>query len=117
MPYVDGIVAAVPTENKEQYIEHDKLAAELFKELGALQVVDSWEDDVSEGELTSFTMAVKREPGESIAFSWVTWPSKEVREKAWQAAMDDPRMHPESNPMPFDGKRLIYGGFSIIHEL
>ena len=116
MSYVDGFVAAVPNANKEKYIEHAKISAKLFKEHGALTIVETWQDDVPDGEVTSFPMAVKKEPNESIVFSWVTWPTKEIRNIGWQAIMEDPRMHPDVNPMPFDGKRLIYGGFNIILE-
>jgi uncharacterized protein YbaA (DUF1428 family) len=114
MSYVDGFIAAVPTKNKEKYIEHAKIAAVVFKEYGALKIVETWEDDVPVGEITSFPMAVKKQKGESVVFSWVTWPSKDIRNIGWQAMMEDPRMHPDKNPMPFDGKRLIYGGFNVI---
>ncbi|TYK64834.1 DUF1428 domain-containing protein [Colwellia echini] len=114
MSYVDGFIAAVPTVNREKYIEHAKISALVFKDHGALSIVETWQDDVPEGEVTSFTLAVKKEADESVVFSWVTWPSKEVRNTAWQAIMEDPRMHPDNNPMPFDGKRLIYGGFDTI---
>lgn len=114
MSYIDGFVAAVPTANKEKYIEHARLAANMFKEFGALKVVETWGNDVPDGEITSFPMAVKAASNETVVFSWVVWPSKEVRDAGWQKMMDDPRMNPENNPMPFDGKRLIYGGFDII---
>lgn len=114
MSYVDCFVAAVPNENKEQYIQHASTFAELFKEFGALEIVENWGDDVPEGEVTSLPMAVKAEDNESVVSSWVIWPSKEVRDEGWKAAMEDPRMSPESNPMPFDGKRLIFGGFNTI---
>jgi len=117
MNYVDGFIAAVPTANRDAYIEYAKKFGLLFKEYGALSVVDCWGDDVPEGKLTSFTMAVKREPEESVVFSWVTWPSKEARDDAWKKLMADPRMSPHSNVMPFDGKRVIYGGFQIISEV
>ena len=114
MSYVDGFVAAVPTTNKDKYIEHAKISAIVFKEHGALKIVETWGDDIPEGEITSFPMAVKSERNESVVFSWVIWPSKEIRDVGWQAVMEDPRMHPDQNPMPFDGKRLIYGGFNVI---
>lgn len=117
MSYVDGFVAAVPTENKQKYIEHATMASKIFKEYGALKIVENWSDDIPEGKVTSFPMAVKAEPGESIVFSWVVWPSKEVRNSGWQSMMEDPRMSSENNPMPFDGKRLIYGGFNTVIEL
>lgn len=112
--YIDGFVAAVPTANKDQYIRHATEAAVVFKEYGALKMVECWGDDVPEGEVTSFPMAVKRGPEETVVFSWVEWPSREVRDKAMPRIMEDPRLQPETNPMPFDGKRLIYGGFRIV---
>ncbi|MFC7368385.1 MULTISPECIES: DUF1428 domain-containing protein [Vreelandella] len=112
--YVDGFVAAVPTANKSQFIEHARAAAEVFKEYGALRVVECWEDDVPEGEVTSFSMAVKRKDDESIIFSWLEWPSKAVRDDAMPKVMEDPRLQMDVNPMPFDGKRLIFGGFESI---
>lgn len=114
MSYVDGFVAAVPTANKEKYIKHASDAAEVFKEHGVLQMVECWGDDVPEGELTSFPRAVQCKPDETVVFAWLLWPSREVRDKAMQRIMDDPRLQPDVNPMPFDGKRLIYGGFSVI---
>jgi uncharacterized protein YbaA (DUF1428 family) len=114
MNYVDGFVAAVPTANREKYLHHAQKAAAVFKEYGALQVVECWGNDVPEGKVTSFTMAVQRKDDETVLFSWVTWPSKAVRDEAWKKVMEDPRFNPETNPMPFDGKRLIYGGFEMI---
>lgn len=116
MNYLDGFVAAVPTANKEAYLKHAANAAVVFKEYGALRVVESWGDDVPEGKVTSFPMAVKREEGEGVVFSWIEWPSKALRDSAWEKVMADPRMDPAHNPMPFDGKRMIYGGFQIIME-
>ena len=116
MSYVDGFVAAVPTENKEKYIEHAKLSAVVFKAHGALKVTESWGDNVPEGDVTSFPMAVNCGKDETVVFSSVVWPTKEIRDAGWEAIMADPRMHPDQNPMPFDGKRLIYGGFEVILE-
>ncbi|HAS6685661.1 TPA: DUF1428 family protein [Vibrio parahaemolyticus] len=114
MSYVDGFVAAVPTVNKEQYIAHIEIASEMFIDFGALKVVETWGNEVPDGEVTSFPMPVKAQDNETVVFSWVVWPSKEIRDSAWQQIMDDPRMSPENNPMPFDGKRIIYGGFDVI---
>ena len=114
MTYVDGFVAAVPTANRETYRRHAELAAEVFKEHGALSVVECWGDDVPQGKLTSFPMAVKCQDDETVVFSWITWPSKAVRDAGMAKVMADPRLQPETNPMPFDGKRLIYGGFEMI---
>lgn len=117
MNYVDGFICAVPNANKDAYIDYAKKYGAVFKEYGALSVVDCWGDDVPEGKLTSFTMAVKREADESVIFSWITWSSKAVRDEAWKKLMEDPRMSPQNNVMPFDGKRVIYGGFQIISEV
>lgn len=116
MNYVDGIVAAVPTANRQAFIEHARRAAEVFKEYGALKVVECWGDDVPEGEVTSFPMAVKCQSDETVVFSWLIWPSREVRDRAMPRLMEDPRLSPETNPMPFDGKRLIHGGFEMVLE-
>jgi len=114
MNYVDGFVAAVPTANKLSYQRHCQDMGAVFKEYGALAVVDCWGDDVPEGKLTSFTMAVKREPEEAVAFGWIVWPSREVRDAAWERVMADPRMKDQT--MPLDGKRMIYGGFQVIAQ-
>ena len=116
MAYVDGFVAAVPTANREIYRKHAGAAAVVFKEHGALKFVECWGDDVPEGKLTSFPMAVKRQDDETVVFSWIIWPSREVRNEAMKKVMADPRLKPDVNPMPFDGKRLIYGGFEMIVE-
>lgn len=116
MNYIDGFVAAVPNANREQYITHAKMAAGIFKEHGALQVVECWGDDVPDGTLTSFPMAVQRRDDETVVFAWIAWPSKAVRDAGHAAFMADPRMQGNANPMPFDGKRMIYGGFQMVME-
>ena len=116
MSYVDGFVVAVPTANREAYKKHAVTAAAIFKEYGALKVVECWGDDVPEGKLTSFTMAVQRKDDETVVFSWITWPSREKRDEAWKLVMADSRMQ-SGDSMPFDGKRLIYGGFETIVEV
>ncbi|ASJ76843.1 DUF1428 domain-containing protein [Granulosicoccus antarcticus] len=113
MTYVDCMIAAVPTANKQTYIDHARMAATVFKKHGALQLVENWGDDIPEGEVTSLPMAVKCKPDETVVCSWILWPSKEVRNAGMQAVMEDPDMAGE---MPFDGKRLIYGGFETILE-
>jgi len=117
MSYVDGFVVAVPTVNREVYRKHAQDAALAFREHGALSVVECWGDDVPEGKVTSFPMAVKCQPDETVVFSWITWPSREVRDAGWKKVMADPRMQSGANPMPFDGKRMIYGGFQKIVEV
>jgi len=114
MTYVDGFVVPVPTVNRETYREFAERAAAVFREHGALKVVECWGDDVPEGKVTSFPMAVKLQKDETVVFSWITWPSREVRDTGMKKVMADPRLQPGSNPMPFDGKRLIYGGFATI---
>ncbi|WP_339804916.1 DUF1428 domain-containing protein [uncultured Marinobacter sp.] len=114
MSYVDGFVAAVPTANKEKYREHAKLAIPVFQDHGALTMVECWGDDVPDGKVTSFPMAVKCQPDETVVFSWIIWPSREVRDAGMKKVMEDPRIQPDVNPMPFDGKRMIYGGFQMI---
>ncbi|MGE4244069.1 DUF1428 domain-containing protein [Ramlibacter sp.] len=115
MNYVDGFVIAVPAAKKEEYLKQATLAAQLFKECGALEIVETWGDDVPEGKVTSFSMAVKRKDDEVVVFSWVTWPSKAVRDEGMKKFMADPRMEDMKN-MPFDGQRMIFGGFQVILE-
>ncbi|AXK40663.1 DUF1428 domain-containing protein [Crenobacter cavernae] len=117
MSYVDGFVVAVPTANKEIYKQHAEAAATVFKEHGALKLVECWGDDVPEGKVTSFPMAVKCKPDETVVFSWIIWPSRKVRDHGMEKAMADPRLQPDNNPMPFDGMRMIYGGFEMIVDL
>lgn len=114
MFYVDGYVLAVPTANKEAYKKVALVASAVFKENGALKVVECWGDDVPEGKLTSFPMAVKCEPNETVVFSWIIWPTRKIREQGMEKAMADPRMQPGTTPMPFDGKRMIFGGFEML---
>ena len=116
MNYVDGFICAVLNANKDAYVDHTKKIGGLFKEYGARTVVDCWGDEVPEGTLTSFTMAVKREADESVIFSRITWPSKAVRDDGWKKLMEDPRMNSANSPMPFDGKHMIYGGFQVIAQ-
>ena len=113
MAYVDGFVVAVPKANRDVYRKHAEDAAVLFKEHGALQLVECWGDDVPDGEVTSFPMAVKCKDDETVVFSWILWPSREARDAGMKNFMADPRMS-QMGPMPFDGKRMIYGGFEMI---
>ncbi|MDX6018927.1 DUF1428 family protein [Scandinavium sp. V105_16] len=114
MKYVDGFVVAVPADKKEAYLALAAKAAPLFKEFGATRVVECWTDDVPDGKLTDFRMAVKAEDNEEVVFSWIEYPSKEVRDAANAKMMADPRMKEMGESMPFDGKRMIYGGFAPI---
>jgi len=112
MDYIDGFVIAVASDKKDQYRTVAEAAAVVFKEFGALSVVECWGDDVPPGKLTSFPLAVKCEPDEVVVFSWVRWPTKAVRDQGMKRVMEDPRMR--NAEMPFDGNRMIYGGFQII---
>jgi uncharacterized protein YbaA (DUF1428 family) len=112
--YVDGFVLPVPTANQEAYRKHAELAATIFREHGALSVVECWGDDVPEGKINSMHTAVLRKPEETVVFSWITWPDKATRDAGMQKVMADPRLQPDANPMPFDGKRMIFGGFRMI---
>ena len=114
MNYVDGFVLAVPTAKKEEYRAIAEKAATVFKRYGALTVVECWGDDVPEGKLTSFTMAVQRKDDESVVFSWIVWPSRQAPDEGMKKSMEDPRLQEGMNPMPFDGKRMIFGGFQVI---
>jgi uncharacterized protein YbaA (DUF1428 family) len=111
MAYVDGMVAPVSTGAKDAYRDFASHHGAILREHGATRVVDAWGDNVPDGKVTDFKGAVKATGEESIVYSWVEWPSKEVRDAGWQAVMADPRMQRE---MPFDGKRLIHGGFAPI---
>ncbi|OLF74077.1 RNA signal recognition particle [Maricaulis sp. W15] len=117
MTYVSGLVAAVPNANKQAFIDHARIAAEIFREFGAIKIVENWGNDVPDGEVTSFPMAVKKADDETVVFSWIIWPDKAACDKAMQAMMEDPRMDPAKNPMPFDGKRMIFGGFDTVLEV
>lgn len=116
MSYIDGFVLAVPTARKEDYRRHAAEMAPLLKEHGMTGMVECWGDDVPEGKLTSFRMAVRQEESETVVFSWMTWPSKAARDEAWKKIMEDPRMKMDPTTMPFDGKRMIFGGFNPVVE-
>lgn len=112
MNYVDGFVVAVANDKKEEYKKFALDAAAVFKDCGAMRVVECWGHDVPDGKLTSFPMAVKLEANETVVFSWIIWPNQEVRDKGMEKSMNDPRM--QSSDMPFDGKRMIFGGFEMM---
>src|SRR5438270_779048 len=114
MTYIDGFVAAVPQENKQAYLDHVREASRLFKDHGATRMVENWGDDVPDGKITDFRRAVDAREGEIVVFSWIEWPSKQVRGEAWPKLMTDPRMQPDKDKMPFDGQRMIYGGFATV---
>ena len=117
MAYIDGFVIAVPTANKQKFIDHATGLDPIFIELGATRILECWADDVPDGKVTDFKRAVQATADETVVFSWVEWPDKATRDAAMKKMMDDPRMDPATNPMPFDGKRMIFGGFTPIVEI
>jgi uncharacterized protein YbaA (DUF1428 family) len=117
MSYVDGFVIAVPKQNIEAYKAMARKAGEVWKEHGALAYVECIGDDVPYGELTSFPRAVQAKDDEVVIFSWIVHESREQRDAVNAKAMADPRLKGEMADMPFDGKRMIYGGFEAFLEL
>ncbi len=113
MNYVDGFVLPVPEKNLDAYFEIAKTAGEIWKELGALEYMECVADDVKTGVHTSFPQSVKLEEGEVVVFSYIVYTSREDRDRINEAVMKDPRMQAMMGPdmMPFDGKRMIFGGF------
>jgi uncharacterized protein YbaA (DUF1428 family) len=112
MGYVDGFVAPAP--DREAYLAMAATAAPIFIEHGATRVVEAWGDDVRDGEVTDFRKSVIAEAGENVVFSWIEWPDKQTRIEGWNKVMQDERMKPPEAGMPFDGKRLFWGGFEIL---
>ena len=125
MTYIDGFVIAVPKANRQKFIDHANLGDSVFIDMGATRVVECWGDDVPDGKTTDFRRAVAATEDEDVVFSWIEWPDKPTRDAgmAKMTAMmngdepTDPRMDPAKNPMPFDGKRMIYGGFAPVVSL
>lgn len=116
MNYVDGYVIAVPSANREAYRQLAQDYSAVFKDHGALKVVECWGDDVPDGKVTSFPMAVQRKPDEAVVFSWIVWPSRKARDEGMEKSMADPRMKHDPEHMLFDGQRMIFGGFEVIVE-
>ncbi len=114
MKYVDGFVLAVPTRNKAAYVKMAKMSVKMFRKLGALRIVETWSADVPKGKWTDFYRSVKAKKTESIVFAWIEWPSRKVRNAAMKRMMADPQHGEMFKEMPFDGKRMIFGGFSTL---
>ncbi len=119
MAYVDGFVLPVPKDKIEAYRDIASTCAAIWREHGALQVRECVADDVKPGKLTSFPQSVNLEEGETVVFSWITYESRAHRDAVNDKVMKDPRMAPmmDMSAMPFDGKRLIYGGFEVMVDL
>ena len=114
MGYADGFVLPVPAANKDAYRQVAAKTAAVFKEYGAVRIVEAWGDDVPDGKVTDYKGAVKATGDEKVVYSWIEWPSKEHHDTAWAKIMADDRMKPDRATMPFDGQRMIYGSFSPI---
>ena len=112
--YVSGFVQPVPDENRNAYIAAARTGWDLFKEYGALSMMENWGDMVPDGKQTDFHRAVAREDGESVVFSWVLWPDKATADACMATMETDERW--QQIDMPFDGKRMIYGGFETVFE-
>ncbi len=111
MTYIDVFMAAVPRSNKAAYIAHATRFADMFKQYGALEYVEAWANDVPDGDVTSMIKAVAKTDDEDVVVGWMVWPDKAVRDAGWQACERDPVMVEIGGSMPFDGKRMIFGGF------
>ena len=120
-PYIEKLVTLGKKGGlSNRRLAHARLLDPIFMELGALRVVECWGDDVPDGKLTDFKRAVQATPEETVAFSWVEWPDKATRDAGMKKMMEDPRMDPSTPgnpPMPFDGKRMIFGGFVPVVEV
>lgn len=121
MTYFDGFVIAVPKANRQKFIDHAHMADGMFIEFGATRVIECWGDDVPDGSVTDFRKAVQATDDEDVVFSWIEWPDKATRDAGMAKMMapdfSDPRIDPVKNPMPFDGKRMIFGGFVPVVSL
>jgi uncharacterized protein YbaA (DUF1428 family) len=112
--YIDGVIVAVPDANKDAYLAFAQKTDAIFAEYGAVRVVDGWGADVPDGKVTDYNRAAHRQDGETVVYGWVEWPDKATRDTAWGKIMADERMGPDGGAMPFDGKRMMFGGFTPI---
>ena len=113
-PYVDGFILPVSPDKKDAYLQLAQKAAGDFDRYGALRVMEAWGDDIQDGKQTDFRRAVHAKDGENVVFSWIEWPDKATRDAAWAKMMEDPDMQPDHSNMPFDGKRMFWGGFDVV---
>ena len=117
MNYVDGFVLAVPTANKQKFTDYARKYDTIFMEYGALRIAECWGDDVPPGKQTDFQRSVLATDEETVVFSWIEWPDKATRDDAMAKIMADPRFDMKNDPMPWDGARMIYGGFAPLFLL
>ncbi len=114
MPYVDGFLTPVPGDGYHAYMEFARISARVFREYGALDQVECWGEDLPEGELTSFPQAVNAAEGETVVLSFVLWPDRATRDAAMEGVMNDPRISPKHVSLPFDARRMVFGGFDMV---
>lgn len=114
MTYVAGFLTPVPDSNKDAYIASARAAWPLFQEYGALQMMEAWGDNVPHGQHTDFHRAVDLQPGETVCFSWMLWPDKDTHDRCGASMQTDPRW--QGIDMPFDGKRMMWGGFAPVFQ-
>ncbi len=114
MPYIDATVMAAPTVRKDAWLAHAREVEPIIMETGAIGVVDAWGDDVPEGKVTDFRRAVQAKADETIVLGWIIWPDKATRDAGWEILMRDERLN--ALDPPFDGKRMIFGGFQVVGE-
>lgn len=121
MAYIDGFVIPVPTANREAFINNARSTDALFKKFGATRVVETLGDDLPDGTQTDFRKAVQAKADETVAFAWIEWPDKPSRDDGMkrfhELAKTDDRFDEEKHPVPFDGARMIFGGFSVVLDL
>ena len=109
--YISGFVVPVPADKKDEYRDIAERFWEIAKDYGALTQVETWEADVKDGKHTDFRRAVDLQPGEKVVFSWMIWKDRATADASHEKMMTDPRMEAFGTGMPFDGKRMIFGGF------
>jgi uncharacterized protein YbaA (DUF1428 family) len=116
MGYVQGFLIPVPEANRQAYRDLAARTAPIFREYGATRIVECWGDHLPDGTTTDFRKAVKAEEGENVVFSWIVWPDKATADAAHEKIFADPRMAEPDGSVPFDGKRMVYGGFVPIFD-
>ncbi len=115
MSYIQGFLVAVPKANKQAYLDSAQSAAPIFRDYGATRVMETWSEDIADGKVTDFKRAVQAKSDEAIVFSWIEWPDKKTFDAATKRMETDPRWK-DMPEMPFDGKRMIWGGFAPIFD-
>lgn len=114
MPYITGFLTPVKSEDRARYVASAEKSWPLFQKYGALEQVETWGEDIPPGKVTGFDLAVKLEPGEVVVLSWVKWPDRATADACWAQMQDDPGF--AEMDMPFDGKRMMWGGFEPIFQ-